>query len=289
MKNKVFKFSNFVFLFFAGIINSIGVTMFLAPVHIYDSGFSGTSMLLWQLTPEKYTFSFFLLILNIPFFLYGYRKQGFVFTVYSIFAIVIYSLSSYVIADVLPVNVVDSSPFAGTDLLLCSIFGGLISGIGSGMTIRFGGAIDGVEVLAVIFAKKIGLTVGTFVMIYNSLLYIIAGFVLNTFILPLYSVITYAVAIKAVDFLVDGFDKAKSAMIITEKADEISKALSNAFETGVTQISSKGYYEGKDKTIIYFVVNRFQIGKMKEIVSSIDPSAFVTITEVADIMRKSVK
>lgn len=289
MKNKVFKFSNFVFLFFAGIINSIGVTMFLAPVHIYDSGFSGTSMLLWQLTPEKYTFSFFLLILNIPFFLYGYRKQGFVFTVYSIFAIVIYSLSSYVIADVLPVNVVDSSPFAGTDLLLCSIFGGLISGIGSGLTIRFGGAIDGVEVLAVIFAKKIGLTVGTFVMIYNSLLYIIAGFVLNTFILPLYSVITYAVAIKAVDFLVDGFDKAKSAMIITEKADEISKALSMAFETGVTQISSKGYYEGKDKTIIYFVVNRFQIGKMKEIVSSIDPSAFVTITEVADIMRKSVK
>lgn len=289
MKNKVFKFSNFVFLFFAGIINSIGVTMFLAPVHIYDSGFSGTSMLLWQLTPEKYTFSFFLLILNIPFFLYGYRKQGFVFTVYSIFAIVIYSLSSYVIADVLPVNVVDSSPFAGTDLLLCSIFGGLISGIGSGMTIRFGGAIDGVEVLAVIFAKKIGLTVGTFVMIYNSLLYIIAGFVLNTFILPLYSVITYAVAIKAVDFLVDGFDKAKSAMIITEKADEISKALSNAFETGVTQISSKGYYEGKNKTIIYFVVNRFQIGKMKEIVSSIDSSAFVTITEVADIMRKSVK
>lgn len=289
MKNKVFKFSNFVFLFFAGIINSIGVTMFLAPVHIYDSGFSGTSMLLWQLTPEKYTFSFFLLILNIPFFLYGYRKQGFVFTVYSIFAIVIYSLSSYVIADVLPVNVVDSSPFAGTDLLLCSIFGGLISGIGSGLTIRFGGAIDGVEVLAVIFAKKIGLTVGTFVMIYNSLLYIIAGFVLNTFILPLYSVITYAVAIKAVDFLVDGFDKAKSAMIITEKADEISKALSNEFETGVTQISSKGYYEGKDKTIIYFVVNRFQIGKMKEIVSSIDSSAFVTITEVADIMRKSVK
>lgn len=289
MKNKVFKFSNFVFLFFAGIINSIGVTMFLAPVHIYDSGFSGTSMLLWQLTPEKYTFSFFLLILNIPFFLYGYRKQGFVFTVYSIFAIVIYSLSSYVIADVLPVNVVDSSPFAGTDLLLCSIFGGLISGIGSGLTIRFGGAIDGVEVLSVIFAKKIGLTVGTFVMIYNSLLYIITGFILNTFILPLYSVITYAVAIKAVDFLVDGFDKAKSAMIITEKADEISKALSNEFETGVTQISSKGYYEGKDKTIIYFVVNRFQIGKMKEIVSSIDSSAFVTITEVADIMRKSVK
>lgn len=263
--------------------------MFLAPVHIYDSGFSGTSMLLWQLTPEKYTFSFFLLILNIPFFLYGYRKQGFVFTVYSIFAIVIYSLSSYVIADVLPVNVVDSSPFAGTDLLLCSIFGGLISGIGSGLTIRFGGAIDGVEVLSVIFAKKIGLTVGTFVMIYNSLLYIITGFILNTFILPLYSVITYAVAIKAVDFLVDGFDKAKSAMIITEKADEISKALSNEFETGVTQISSKGYYEGKDKTIIYFVANRFQIGKMKEIVSSIDSSAFVTITEVADIMRKSVK
>ena len=166
---------SFALLLAAGIINAVGVTMFLAPVHLYDSGISGTSMLLWQLTPEAYTLSLFLLILNVPLFLFGLKKQGVAFTIYSIWAVFVYSAASFVITNVLPVDVSAASPFAGQDLLLCALFGGLISGIGSGMTIRFGGAIDGIEVMAVIFAKRLGLTVGTFVMIYNVLLYIATG------------------------------------------------------------------------------------------------------------------
>lgn len=280
---------NFLLLLIAGIINSIGVTMFLAPVHLYDSGFSGTSMLLWQLTPEEFTLSFFLIVLNIPFFLYGYKKQGFVFTVYSIFAVTIYSLSSYMITNVLPIDVSTASPVAGTDLLLCAIFGGIISGVGSGLTIRFGGAIDGVEVMAVIFAKRLGLTVGNFVMIYNVILYLVVGAALNSFILPLYSILTYCAAVKAVDFIVEGFDKAKSAMIITTKEEEISEALSQTFGRGITHIDAKGYYAGKEQTIIYFVVNRFQIAKMKDLVAEIDENAFVTISEVSDMMGRSLK
>ena len=161
---------NFLLLLAAGIVNAVGVTMFLAPVQLYDSGISGTSMLLWQVTPEEYTLSVFLLLLNIPLFLFGLKKQGAVFTIYSVWAVFVYSAASFVITDILPVDVSTASPFAGQDLLLCALFGGLISGIGSGMTIRFGGAIDGVEVMAVIFAKRLGLTVGTFVMIYNVLL-----------------------------------------------------------------------------------------------------------------------
>lgn len=280
---------NFILLLLSGIVNSIGVTLFLAPVNLYDSGFSGTSMLLAQLTPAVFTLSIFLLILNIPFFIYGLKKQGLVFTIYSIFAVAVYSFSSYIITSVLPIDVSTASPFAGTDLLLCAVFGGLISGIGSGMTIRFGGAIDGVEVMAVIFSKRLGLTVGTFVMIYNAFLYIIAGIISQSYELPLYSILTYAAAIKAVDFIVEGFDKAKSAMIITSKANEISDALSQTFECGITHMNSKGYYAGKEQTIVYFVVNRFQIAKMKDIIYSVDPKAFVTITEVSDIMRSSVK
>lgn len=280
---------NFVLLFIAGIINSIGVTVFLAPVHLYDSGFSGTSMLLWQLTPDEFTLSFFLILLNIPFFLYGYKKQGFSFTVYSIYAVMIYSLSSYLITNVLPIDVSTASPIAGTDLLLCAVFGGIISGVGSGLTIRFGGAIDGVEVMAVIFAKRLGLTVGNFVMIYNVILYIAVGVALNSFILPLYSILTYCAAVKAVDFIVEGFDKAKSAMIITTKESEISEALSQAFGRGITHIDAKGYYAAKEQTIIYFVVNRFQIAKMKDIVAEIDENAFVTISEVSDMMGRSLK
>lgn len=150
---KQLSIKNFLLLTLSGTINAVGVTMFLSPLHLYDSGFSGTAMLLEELTPSYLTLSVFLLILNIPFFLYGYKKQGLAFTVYSVYAVIIYSLASYLIRDIFPVDVATSSPFAGTDLLLGAAFGGLISGIGSGLTIRFGGAIDGVEVMAVILQK----------------------------------------------------------------------------------------------------------------------------------------
>jgi len=280
---------NFLLLVLAGVVNAIGVNLFLAPVQLYDSGISGTSMLLARVTPEIFSLSLFLLILNVPLFLFGLKKQGVVFTVYSIWAVAIYSGASFVINDILPVDVTSASPFAGQDLLLCALFGGLISGAGSGMTIRFGGAIDGIEVMAVIFAKKLGLTVGTFVMIYNVILYLIIGCVFHSWILPLYSILTYCAAIKSVDFIVDGLDKAKSAMIVTTRANDISEALSEAFGRGVTHIDAKGYYSGKDQTIIYFVVNRFQVARMKQIVTSIDPNAFIAISEVSDLLGKSVK
>lgn len=286
---KSLKFKNFFILFFAGIINSIGVTMFLAPVNLYDSGVSGTSMLLWQITPEKFTLSFFLIVINIPLFLFGLKKQGIQFTVYSVWTVLIYSLSSYVITDILPVDVSTSSPFAGTDLVLCAIFGGLISGVGSGLTIRYGGAIDGVEVMAVIFSKKLNMTVGTFVMIYNVILYVLIGIIFRSWELPLYSIITYAVGIKSVDFIVEGLDKAKSVMIVTEKEEEVCDALSHNFGYGVTQIHATGYYSQKSRSVIYFVVNRFQIAKLKMIVSAIDPNAFITISETSDVLGSSLK
>ncbi|MBR5246335.1 MAG: YitT family protein [Clostridia bacterium] len=286
---KGLKIKSFFILFFAGIINSIGVTMFLAPVNLYDSGISGTSMLLWQITPNYLTLSLFLVILNIPLFLFGLKKQGLQFTIYSIWAVIIYSLSSFVITDILPIDVTEASPFAGKDLVLCAIFGGLISGIGSGLTIRYGGAIDGIEVMAVIFAKKLNITVGTFVMIYNVILYVIIGIVFSSWKLPLYSIITYAVGIKSIDFIVEGLDKAKSVMIVTEMEEEVCDALSHNFGYGVTQIHATGYYSGKSRSVIYFVVNRFQISKLKMIVSAIDPSAFITIFETSDVLGSSLK
>lgn len=286
MKNilKDAKLMNFIILTAAGFINAFGVTAFLAPVKLYDSGISGTSMILGQMTPDYLSLSFFLIILNIPLFLFGLKKQGMLFTIYSVYAVCCYSLGAYLINYVLPLDVASSSPFAGEDLLLCSVFGGLISGIGSGLTIRFGGAIDGIEVMAVIFAKKIGVTVGNFVMAYNLVLYIAVGLLRSSWVLPLYSIITYFVALKTIDFIVEGFDRAKEAMIITDQADTICAALSEAFGTGITIIGAKGYYSSADKTVIYLVLNRFQIGRMKSIVKEKDKGAFISISEVADVL-----
>lgn len=166
------KFWNIFMLTVAGIINAVGITMFLSPVSLYDSGISGTSMFLAQITPELYTLSLFLLVLNIPLFLYGTKKQGVLFTFYAIYVVTIYSVMAYIITNVLPIDVSSVSPFVGSDLLLCALFGGAISGVGSGLAIRYGGAMDGIEVMAVIFAKRLGVSVGTFVMAYNILLYV---------------------------------------------------------------------------------------------------------------------
>lgn len=229
-----------------------------------------------------------MLILNIPLFLFGLKKQGKKFTFYAIYTVFIYSLFAWLITDVFPIDVSIASPLAGTDLLLCALFGGMISGIGSGLAIRFGGAMDGIEVMAVIFAKRLGITVGTFVMIYNVILYVFCGLVLNSWVLPLYSVVAYSAALKTIDFVVEGIDRAKCAMIVTEYPKEICEALSKTFGSGVTRVDATGGYSKRSKSIVYFVVNRYQVNRMKEQVHDIDAGAYIIMSEVADIFSNNM-
>ena len=257
---KKLNLTNFFFLTIAGMINAFGITVFLTPVKLYDSGISGTSMLLAQVTPLS--LSIFLVLLNVPLFLFGLRRQGWQFTVYAIYTVFVYSICAWLITDVLPIDVSLVSPLAGSDLLLCSLFGGTISGVGSGLAIRYGGAMDGVEVMAVIFAKRLGITVGTFVMIYNVALYVVCGVVLKSWILPLYSIVTYMAALKTVDFIVEGIDRSKAVMVVTEKHEEICKMLSETFEQGMTIIDGRGFYSNAEKKVVYIVLNRFQINRM---------------------------
>lgn len=266
----------------AGVVNAFGITLFLMPVKLYDSGISGTSMLLSQITPRELSLSVFLIILNIPLFLYGLKKQGGSFTFCAIYTVGVYSLMSWLITDVLPIDVSIASPLAGTDLLLCALFGGVISGVGSGLAIRFGGAMDGIEVMAVIFSKRLGLSVGSFVMAYNVVLYMICGIAIHSWILPLYSIVTYAATLKTMDYIVDGLQREKAAMIITARPDKIKEELMAQFGCGMTVIKAMGGYSGEERTVLYFVVNRFQVMKVKDIVQRIDPLAYITLTEVAD-------
>ena len=138
MKNELKKlnYKNFIMLTIAGFINSFGITVFLMPVNLYDSGISGTSMLLGYLTPDYLSLSIFLLVLNLPLFLYGLKRQGLAFTIYACYAVACYSFFSWLITDVLPIDVSLASPLAENDLVLCSLFGGVISGVGSGSTFR---------------------------------------------------------------------------------------------------------------------------------------------------------
>ena len=277
----------FIMLTIAGIINAVGVTIFLFPIRLYDSGISGLSMLLDQVTPPHLTLSLFLLVLNVPIFLFGMRKQGFAFTVYSIYTVAVFSIASFLIKDVLPIDVRFFSPLAGSDHLLCAVFGGLLSGTGSGMTIRYGGAVDGIDVLSVIFAKQFGISLGTFVMVFNTVLYTVCGIVIQSWILPLYSILTYYVGSKTVDFIVEGLDRSKCAMVVTDKAAEISGALAERFGAAGTIIRAVGGYSGKEKGIVFFIVNQFQIGRFNDLVLDIDKSAFITLQDVSDVIKRA--
>ena len=293
MKQKLLAFAaklsplNFLMLFLAAVLNAIGVTIFIAPRQLYHSGISGTSILLSQLTPDTFSLSFFLILLNIPLLLLGFKRQGAVFSVYAIFTVGVYSAAAWLITDVLPVDVSIASPLAGTDLFLCALFGGIVSGVGSGLAIRYGGAMDGIEVAAVIFAKGLGVSVGTFVLVYNVLLYIICGVIMGSWILPLYSIVTYAAGSKTVDFIVDGLDSSKAAMIVTSRQQELAAAVSEQFGTGITVMDARGFYSDAPKSVLYVVVNRFQMVKLKALVKTVDPDAYMTITAVADLLHGS--
>lgn len=285
MSERTKRIRNILGLTIAGIVNAIGITIFLSPVKLYDSGISGTSMLLSQITPTWMSLSLFLILLNIPLFLLGWKKRGLSFTLCSIYTVAVYAFTAWLITDVLPVDVSIASPLAGQDLLLCALFGGVISGTGSGLAIRCGGAMDGIEVMAVLFAKDAGLSVGSFVMIYNVILYIICGLILNSWILPLYSIVTYMAALKTVDFIVEGIDRSKATWIITEHADAICQVLSDTFRQGITILDAKGYYSDSEKTVVYIILNRFQIPQLRDIVHRIDPMAYIAIHEVADVFK----
>ena len=279
--------ANLLMLTLAGTVNAFGITVFLSPVKLYDSGASGVSMLLSQLTPGWMSLSLFLRLINIPLLLYGLKRQGPLFTVYAMYSVLIYSLCAWLITDVFPIDVSTMSPLAGQDLLLCACFGGFLSGIGSGTAIRFGGAMDGVEVLAVIFAKKLGITVGNFMMLFNLILYITCGAVIQSWVLPLYSIVTYMVALRTVDYVVEGIDRAKAIHIITEKEQEVCQILSDSFSQGITVSDGRGFYSNKKKAIVYLVLNRFQIPRMKELVFQVDPQAYISINEVSDVFKAS--
>ena len=284
---------NFIGLTIAGVINAIGVCLLLTPLKIYDGGFSGTSVLLSGYLPLAQ--AVFLLLLNVPFYFIGRKKIGWEFLIYSLFAIGVYSLGSLIINTMIFPDGFEGigSPIVGQEVVLASIFGGLLSGVGSGLVIKFGGALDGVEVMALLFHKKLGISVGAFVMIYNAFLYVVAAVIAsvisgdNEWAIALYSVIAYYVGLKTVDFIVEGMEKGKAAMIITENPRKLSEALSRELKRGITLWDSTGYYSGADKKMLYVVVNRFEIAKLKTLVGDLDPKAFVSIMEVSEIMGTS--
>lgn len=270
-------FFKFLFLFIGSTLAAIGLEFFLIPNNIIDGGIVGISIMVSYLS--NYPLGMFIVVLNIPFLILGYNHIGKTFVISTLFSLC--SLSVWV-------SILHPLPQLTEDLLLAAVFGGIILGIGVGLIIRYGGSLDGTEIVAIILDKRTGFSVGEIVMFFNLFILTSAGLVFG-WDKAMYSLIAYFIAFKMIDITIEGLEETKAAMVISEKSELIAEKVMARLGRGVTFLNGKGGYSGEDRTVLYLVVTRLEVSKLKNIIDEIDENAFVTISEVHEVMGGRIK
>lgn len=262
----------FTFLLAGAILASIALEIFLVPNNIIDGGVIGISIISSHLS--KLPLGAFIFVLNLPFLILGYKQIGKTFVLSTLFSVLVLSIG---------VTVLHPIPGITNDVLLASVFGGITLGIGVGLIIRYGGSLDGTEIVAIILDKRTGFSIGEVVLFFNIFILSSAGFVFG-WDKAMYSLIAYFIAFKVIDVTVEGLEESKAVIIVSEQPEEIAEVLMARLGRGVTMLQGKGAYTGVFKGILYCVVTRLEIAKLKSIIEETDPNAFVTFSDVHEVM-----
>lgn len=265
------KIKRFTFITLGATLTAIALELFLVPNKLLDGGIVGISIMSSHLL--KIPLGVFIFLLNIPFFYLGYKQIGKTFALSTIYAITILSIGTLFLHPI--------PPFVNEKFLV-TIFGGVILGLGVGLVIRYGGSLDGTEILAILINNKSPFSVGEIVMIFNFFIYIAAGFVFN-WESAMYSVIAYFIAYKTIDIVQQGLDESKSVWIISDQHEEIGDAINARLGRGVTYLTGEGAYTGDDKKVIFCIITRLEEFKLKDIVNQFDENAFVAIGNVSEV------
>jgi len=277
IKNKTAKnILNLIILTLGALISAFALESFLIPNTILDGGITGISIIIYKLT--NIPLSILVLVLNIPFFYVGYRNLGKKFLFRAIYSMLVFSLFLLFFEMFKPFT---------EEILLATVFGGALLGLGVGLIIKCGGCNDGTESVAIVISKKTNLSVGQIVLVFNLIIYGVAGFIFG-FDRAMYSLLTYVITFKVIDFVSEGLEQAKAAMIITDKGSSISKEIYKKLGRTTTTIKAKGLISG-EKEVMYCVLTRIEIFELRHIVEEMDESAFVTITDVSDIIGNHIK
>lgn len=259
------------------VIAGFSLEICLLPNSVIDGGVVGISMMLSHIT--AISLSIFLVIINIPFVYLGYKQIGKSFALYTLFGILSLSLWTEFFSNY-------DSFFQ--DPLLAAVFGGIILGVGIGIVMRGGGCLDGTEIMAIIFSQKMPFSVGEIIMIFNVFIFGAAGIILG-WEQALYSMLTYFVVTKAIDVVLTGFNESKACFIITDEKEAITDALLQRLGRGITVMEAEGGYSKNQKTVLYVIITKLEISKLKSIVEDIDPAAFLTISDVYEVMGGNFK
>ncbi|ULT55175.1 YitT family protein [Neobacillus drentensis] len=268
-KKKIFQ--RILLITLGAILMGVGLEIFLVPNKVIDGGITGISIMLSYMTGWK--LGIFLFLFNIPFIFLGYKQIGKTFALSTLYGIVILSITTTILHPV---------PAFTQDILLATVFGGILLGAGVGLVIRYGGSLDGTEILAILFNNKLPFSVGEIIMFFNLFILGSAGFVFS-WDRAMYSLIAYFVAYKTIDITITGLDESKSVWIISDNASQIGDAIMNRLGRGVTYLNGEGAYSGDHKKVIFCVINRLEEAKLKEIVTENDDSAFLAVADIAEV------
>jgi len=267
-----------IFWLAGAFIVAVALEMFLLPNKIIDGGIIGISMMVSYIT--KWNLGLLIFCINIPFMLIALRSLGKKFIVNTFIATALLSCATNVAIKLQP---------ATNDLLLATVFGGILLGLGVGLILRNTASLDGTEMLSIVLSKRLKIvSVGELLMGMNLFIYTAAGFLLG-WERAMYSILTYFVASKVIDTVLEGLDKAKSVRIVSEFWEEIGDSIMKELNTSVTYIKSKGGYSKQEKILTFCVVNKFDIPKLKEVVHDIDPRAFIVTEDVHEVEGVRIK
>lgn len=270
-KRVVKRIRQLIVITIGAIIAAFGLDMFLVPNAILDGGVIGLSIIAAELTGVS--MSIFLIILNLPFLYIGYKRMGLTFTLNTLYGVVVLSASTAYLHHFEPVT---------TDLFLATVVGAVILGTGVGLVIRAGGALDGTEIVAILVSKNRTISVGQLVMVMNFFIFILAALLVFSWDTAMYSIITYFIAFKMIDVVVEGMEELKSVTIISDTPEEIAEELLKTVGRGMTYIHGQGVFSSEPKKIIYTIVSRIELSTLRSTVYDIDPNAVVAIENVAD-------
>lgn len=266
---------DYIFMAIGAFLAAFAIEVFLIPNKLFDGGVVGVAMIFANLFGQK-LLPLFLLLFNLPFLYFAWRSIGKVFLWHMIFATLMFAGSIFFIHQIMSVE------FQG-EMLEVVVIGGSILGIGSGLIIRYGGCLDGTEILGIIINRRTGFTVGQVVLVCNIFIFGSAGLIFQDWHPALLSLITYIVVIKIMDAVIVGLEETKSVLIISSKSKEIADAVINELGLGLTIIYGRGGYSGDPREILYVIAERLQLAELKELIHREDPLAFIAIENLHEV------
>ena len=277
--NRIFRqwIAPLFFITVGAVIAAFALEEFLVPFKILDGGVVGISMIISQLSGMP--LGVLTIVLNIPFMILGFKRLGMRFLVKAIYAMVIFSVFLGIFEDMKAVT--DKE-------ILVVAFGGVLLGIGVGLILRYGGCLDGTEIVAMFLSKNTEFSVGQIVLFFNIVIYGVAGLLFGLD-RALYSLLTYFITSKVIDIVENGMEQGKSVMIITDHGKDIADKIYSQLGRTCTQMEGKGMVSNGKKTVLYCVITRVEVPAIKKIINDADVSAFMTISDVSEIVGNHIK